>query len=124
LTWNLGAPQTADRKIDVRFRDFQDQTSLATVTKINVAYFFHCNGRYESDPLDVRRRLQNLLESHGYYAKIELMTQIQDRNEAIAQMQGFLTTALPNIERCFPKWPPVQAETSAPAASALAEQKS
>src|SRR5207248_3163645 len=43
------------REIPVRFINFEDQTGglRGMVTK-SVAYFFHVNGRYESDPLGVR----------------------------------------------------------------------
>ena len=44
----------------------------------DVAYFFQCNGAYESSSLRVRARLQDLFARWGYYAKVELMTQSGD----------------------------------------------
>jgi hypothetical protein len=97
--WDLGP----DRKIGVRFINFEDQTGPAQIAR-NVAYFFHVNGHYESDPEMVRARLQNLLEKYGYYAKVELMTAMTDQNRSAAVMQDFLRQALPGIEATFPDW--------------------
>jgi hypothetical protein len=69
-----------------------------------VAYVFHANGHYESDPLGVRQTLEDLTERYGYYAKIELMTLGEDTDVASAAMTDFLTAARPEIEQCFPNW--------------------
>jgi hypothetical protein len=86
-----------------------------------VAYFFHCNGGYEPNPVGVRVKLQNLFERHGYYAKVELMTDEPARavtvtgpaaeaqkaeaaKKAQASMADLLASALPEVERCLPDW--------------------
>jgi hypothetical protein len=88
-----------------RFINFEDQAgrSKALITR-NVAYFFHVNGRYESDPIGVRVSLQDLFQRYGYYAKIELMTLLDDRAKAAEVMNDFLTHALPAVEECLPDW--------------------
>jgi hypothetical protein len=78
-----------------------------------VAYVFHTNGHYESDPLGVRQTLEDLTERYGYYAKIELMTLVPnieetDISNASAAMADFLTAARPQIETCFPDWSKVK----------------
>ncbi len=71
----------------------------------NVAYFFHCNGSYEHDAITgVRRKLQNLFERRAYYAKIEVLTLNSDYQKSDAVLQDFLSSALPEIEQCFPDW--------------------
>src|SRR4029453_14047019 len=87
----------------------------------NVAYFFHCNGEYEPSSIGVRGKLQNLFERHGYFAKVELMTDAPGRQRArpraneeegpqksIEAMTDLLTVALPEIERCLPDWAAVK----------------
>ncbi len=96
-----------------RYINFEDQTpSRKSVTK-NVAYFFHSNGEYTNDPLGVRRKLQNLFETHGYYAKVELLMVTGDRAGAAGQMNDFLSSALPELEACLPDWKQVKASASA-----------
>lgn len=88
----------------IRFISFEDKTpSRASVNK-NVAYVFHCNGRYESDPLGVRKSLQNLRQRYGYYAKVELLMVMNDREQSAKVMNDFLTHALPEIEKSLPDW--------------------
>jgi hypothetical protein len=97
------------RQMQVRFINFEDQTPGRMAAPINVAYFFQCNGSYESDPINgVRFRLQNLTEKHGYYAKVELKTVMRDSQAAQATMTDFLRSALPEIERCLPDWEAVR----------------
>lgn len=115
----------ADRVLDFRYIDFEDQSGRNRVAK-NVAYLFHVNGHYESDPLGVRRRLQNLFERYGYYAKVELMTAVpagvgeareRARQRSLASIEDLLTNLLPEVERCLPDW---QALHAAPAVAAAA----
>ena len=103
----LGKGPTDDPRIEVRFIGFEDQTAAARVTR-RVAYFFHTQGHYESDPLAVRKRLQDLFKRHGYYAKVELMTQIKDADKCQVVMADFLRSALPQVERCLPDWAAVE----------------
>jgi hypothetical protein len=106
VTWDVKphAPVT------VRYINFEDQTARGSVNR-NVAYFFQVNGAYEHDPITgVRLRLQDLTERHGYYAKIELMNLVHDQSTAKAAMADFLTSALPDVERCLPDWAKVKAE--------------
>jgi hypothetical protein len=107
-TWDLGSGRLTtnprdNQGISVRYIDFEDQTG-ASKTEKNVAYFFHVNGHYESDPEMVRASLQNLLEKYGYYAKVELQTVMTDQNRSEQVMQDFLRQALPGIEAALPDW--------------------
>jgi hypothetical protein len=93
------------RNIPARLINFEDQVGASTeFSTRNVAYFFHVNGHYESDPLGVRASLQNLRERYGYYAKVELMTLMRDKEKVAPVMRGFLVHALPEIEKCLPDW--------------------
>ena len=79
-----------------------------------VGYLFHVNGEYESDPLDVRARLQKLTEKYGYYAKVELMVTAAPKDPAAREkaskaIKDFMTTALPEVERLLPDWAAVNA---------------
>jgi hypothetical protein len=109
------------RKLRFRFITFEDNTGQQRVGR-NVVYFFHVNGRYESNPLQVRYTLQNLLETHGYYAKVELMSTVANPNnqpnkqKVKEAMIDFLKDALPDIERCLPDFEKVKAEATASAA--------
>jgi hypothetical protein len=108
--WNLGSNHLGDKPdspIGVRFINFEDQTAAGRVTR-RVAYFFFVNGNYASDPLDVRKSLQNLRYKHGFYSKIELMTILKDHDECQKVMSNFLTAALPEIEKCWPDWNQVE----------------
>lgn len=103
-TWKLGPDATGQfYSLPVRFISFQDSTGTNRVSKC-VAYVFHTNGHYESDPLGVRQTLEDLTERYGYYAKIELMTLGEDTDAASGAMTEFLTAARPHIETCLPDW--------------------
>lgn len=103
--------------VTVRYINFEDQTARGLQNK-NVAYFFQVNGAYESDPITgVRLRLQDLRERRGYYAKIELMNLITDQAAAKGAMTDFLSSALPEIERCLPDWQKVKADDARAAAA-------
>jgi hypothetical protein len=112
-TWNLG-PDSAGNyfPLAVRLISFDDATGNNRVSKC-VAYVFHANGQYESDPLGVRQRLEDLTERYGYYAKIELMVMVPSVSDAegnknvanaSSAMADFLSAARPEIEACFPDW--------------------
>jgi hypothetical protein len=100
--WDLKSDPWRQRNPGVRYVSFEDQTETARVRK-NVAYFFHVNGEYQSDPKRVRMALQNLFQKHGYYAKVEVMVQ-GDREASAISMKDFLTQALPQVEKCLPDW--------------------
>ena len=120
-------PDGSPREIQVAFSTFEDQTGHGRVSR-NVAYFFHCNGGYEPSPVGVRGKLQNLFERHGYYAKVELMTDDPAKPESrgprkeggpqksIDAMTDILTAAMPEIERCLPDWNEVKGTKTAVAA--------
>lgn len=93
---------SGDRRVEVRFINFEDAAGFGNKQPRNVSYFFQVNGAMESDPLGVRRRLQNLFNRQGYYAKVELMTLLQDREEAARTMQDFLGYSLDEVQRCLP----------------------
>lgn len=114
-------PDGSPRQIPAQFFTFEDQTGRGRMNR-HVAYFFHCNGGYEPNPVAVRVKLQNLFERHGYYAKVEIMADEPTRASAAAvgteadakraasaknvqaAMADMLTEALPAVERCLPDW--------------------
>jgi hypothetical protein len=102
-SWPVQSRHTADGKLGVRYINFEDQAGRSLVQK-NVAYLFHVNGEYTSDPTVVRAKLQNLLRKYGYYAKVELMIQQKNGEEAAETMKSFLSLALPEVEKCLPDW--------------------
>ena len=97
---------------DARLISFEDQSANRVTVPRSVCYFFHCNGQYESDPIDVRKRLGNLFEPFGYYAKVELMMQMHDNDAAGKVMDDFLHYALPEVEKCLPDWKSITAPKS------------
>ena len=105
----------AGRKGDgtARYINFEDQTPQRKSVTKNVAYFFHSNGEYMNDPLGVRKKLQNLFETHGYYAKVELLMVTDNRTGAADQMNDFLGHALPELEKCLPDWEQLKASEKA-----------
>jgi hypothetical protein len=108
-TWTLGPDANGKTMpLAVRFISFEDSTGNNRISKC-VAYVFHTNGHYESDPLGVRQTLEDLTERYGYYAKIELMTLVptvndSDTENASRAMADFLTASRPQIESCLPDW--------------------
>ena len=132
-TYDDGKP----REIPVQFFTFEDQTGRGRMNR-HVAYFFHCNGGYEPNPVGVRVKLQNLFERHGYYAKVELMADEHARTTAgpaaeakraesakkvQAAMEDLLTAALPEVERCLPDWQAVKDGRAGPAAGTVASTR-
>ena len=98
------------RKLDYRMINFEDESGRGRAPA-TVAYLFNVNGHYESDPLAVRRRLQNLFERYGYYAKVEVMAPGQAglpadeaRVRATGAIEDLLSSLLPEVERCLPDW--------------------
>lgn len=102
------------RLVSFHYINFDDETGRGRVSR-NVAYLFHVNGRYESNVLGVRRSLQKLWEPYGYYAKVELMTvspaaglgdtrKVELQQRSLAAMEDFLSSLLPEVERCLPDW--------------------
>jgi hypothetical protein len=107
-------PDSTPREVEMRVATFEDQTGHGRVAR-NVAYFFHCNGEYTPNAVDVRGKLQNLFEKYGYYAKVEMMTDDPGRqrdpgdqdaktSKSIEAMADLLASALPEVERCLPDW--------------------
>ena len=89
----------------IQFEQAAETGPSTDVVPMDVAYFFRVNGTYESDPITgVRVKLQDLTVSHGYFAKVELMTQGRDRGLAADTMARFLTAAMPAIEAVLPDW--------------------
>ena len=103
-SWDLGDKEhpDGDKKLGVRFINFEDATGISSRVNKNVAYFFQVNGEMESSPIAVRYRLQDLTRADVYYAKIELMSLWRNRNEAAKIMEDFLKDAMPEIRKCLP----------------------
>ena len=105
--------------VEVRYINFDDQAGGSNVTR-SVAYFFHVNGHYESSPIGVRTSLANLLQKHGYYAKVETMTLIRSAEDSAAVMTDFLSHAVPEIEKMLPDWDAVQRNAAGAAVASAA----
>lgn len=106
LSWSAfeGRPGRDPQHDDVRYINFEDQVAARNSEACNVAYFFQANGGYTSDPIGVRIRLQDLRQRYGYYAKVELKTVMENPDASARIMNDFLTSALPEIEKCLPDW--------------------
>lgn len=98
LKWPAGG-----RNLAVRYLSFEDTTGVQRVSR-NVAYLFQANGKYVAGPIDVRIVLQDLFARYGYYAKIELMTTMSDRDKSAKIMDDFLGHAMAPIEMALPDW--------------------
>jgi hypothetical protein len=105
----LGKTAGEDPRVSVRYIKFQDQTSAGRPDR-RVAYFFFADGHYVSDPIDVRKILQNLRYKHGFYSKVELMMVPGDNDQSAQIMTSFLQVALPEIEKCLPDWNQVEGQ--------------
>jgi hypothetical protein len=109
-------PDGKRRVLSFRFINFDDPSGRDRGAR-DVAYFFHVNGHYECNPLEVRWRLQDLRERFGYYAKVELMM-VGDSRDAAAQqramkaIKAFMAELLPPLEHCLPDWQQVHARTA------------
>jgi Protein of unknown function (DUF3485) len=101
--WDLRDKQSPDGNLNVRYISFEDQAGTRRIMR-NVAYLFHVNGAYTSDPTRVRIALQNLMQKYGYYSKVECMVESKDREAARESIQDFLRYALPEVEQCLPNW--------------------
>jgi hypothetical protein len=117
-TWDVKTPQIPTGKLPVRYISFDDQSATSgqlekTRSKLNVAYFFHCNGGYTSESGAVRLKLQNLFVRYGYFAKIELMVKEPDRDAAAESIRDFLRSGLVDVENCMPDWNAVEAAAKA-----------
>ena len=117
LTWGLGptfAGNDGSHDLNVESISFEDQTEAGRITK-RVAYCFFVDGQWECDSIGVRERLQDLRATHGFYSKVELMTVIPDAKRCAEVMADFLSSALPEVAKCYPDWNRVEAGTATPA---------
>ncbi|HEV2293259.1 MAG TPA: exosortase-associated EpsI family protein [Tepidisphaeraceae bacterium] len=110
VNWNIDD----GRPVEVRYINFEDGTGRSSATR-SVAYFFHVNGGFQSSPNAVRLALQNLFERYGYYAKVEVMTLINDKDTSAKVMEDFLTAAMPEIRKSLPDWEAVTRDGVPPA---------
>jgi hypothetical protein len=119
--WPVASPLLPPgAQLPVRYISFNDQSGTRRF-KRNVAYFFQTQGVYECVPLKARFHMQNLSQRETYFAKVELMTQLPDREKSEAIMIEFLSTALPEIERCLPDfWATVNKKQPQPQPAAVA----
>lgn len=92
----------AGRPLDVRLVRVDSDPSRGSGGAQYVAYCFRVNGRDESENWKVRRSLMNVFERQAYYAKIEVMTPAGDAREAQRVLNDFLSSAMPEIEKCLP----------------------
>lgn len=116
--WSAGKyGDDKERRVPVRFINFEDQTGARSSIPRSVTYLFHVNGQYECDPIKVRIALQGLQERYAYYSKVELMMLTQDREAAAKTKEDFLSYALPEIEKSWPNWQKVKSQGAATAAA-------
>jgi exosortase/archaeosortase family protein len=92
----------AGRPLDVRLVRVDSDPSRGSSGARYVAYCFRVNGRDESENWKVRRSLMNVFERQAYYAKIEVMTPVADPKQAERVLNDFLSSAMPEIEKCLP----------------------
>lgn len=102
VAWDALRGRAGDQKL--RFIVFEDPTPGRKTAVRNVAYFFHCNGKYMNDPIDVRKSLADLFEKYGYYMKVELHTLDLPAEQASGVMNDLLIYLLPEVEKCLPDW--------------------
>jgi hypothetical protein len=114
VNWNIDD----GRPVEVRYINFEDGTGRSASTR-SVAYFFHVNGTFASSPNVVRLQLQNLFERHGYYAKVEVMTLINDRTASASVMEDFLSNAMPEVRKSLPDWDAIKRGGAAAASSGI-----
>jgi hypothetical protein len=89
----------------VRYIDFEGEVTASRMSiKRNVAYFFHCNGKYMNDSIAVRKKLANLLDKYGYYMKVEMQTLNLPSDQAEAVMDDFIGHLRPELEKTLPNW--------------------
>ena len=117
VNWPLanGLPATARENgddIEVRYIVFEDQVGSREVRQ-NISYFFHANGQFMSTPLKVRQKLGELWVKKGYYAKIETLSTLEEKQAASERMTDFLQAALPEVYKCLPDWAAETGATSA-----------
>jgi hypothetical protein len=122
VKWPIGRDLAANKKpldgdgkpsdeIEVRYINFEDQTGTSNVPR-SITYFFSANGAFESSPLGVRRKLADLSQRKAYYAKIEVMTTMENARDSARVQTDFLTAAMPEIQRCLPDWDKAQPKST------------
>ena len=80
-----------------------DTGEMKTDLRRNVAYVFHVNGVYESNPVAVVSRFWNATNKFAYHAKIEMtMEQLCTPEQAQVELSDFLRESLADIEECLP----------------------
>lgn len=91
-------------------------------------YFFIANGRASATTTGVRMLAFNLTDRFSYYCKVQLSARYPETNkpepkEAFkAQAEQFLRDLMPQLMRCLPDWPEVEARDAQRASSANPEQ--
>ncbi len=116
----------------LRTSSFRDQ--LNPDRRIWAGYFFIANGKLTPTPAGVRTLAFDPTEEYAYYCKVQF-TMIADedtqRDAFIAAASDLCEQALPQIMRCLPDWPEVEAlqeysdtETQASNASADSDHAS
>jgi hypothetical protein len=91
------------RMLQVRFVNYEDQTGARRLPR-SIAYFFQVNGDYEASHVLVRTKLQDLRKRYGYYAKVEVMTLLDNRARSADVLADFLSHAITPIETVLPDW--------------------
>ena len=91
-------------------------------------YFFIANGRASATTTGVRMLAFNLTDRFSYYCKVQLSARYPETNkpepkEAFkAQAEQFLRDLMPQLMRCLPDWPEIEARDAQRALTASAAQ--
>jgi len=79
------------------------EPEVKTDLRRNVAYIFHVNGQYVSNPLAVSSMFWSAKNKYAYHAKIEVtMEQLCTPEEAKKVLSDFMRDSLASIEECLP----------------------
>ena len=84
--------------------------------KMTVVYTFHCNGRFAETRNAVRRMVNNPLDRHAYYSKVEVVfgwhgarPRYPSRKDVIVAAEKLLSYVLPLlVEEHWPDWAAVK----------------
>ena len=105
---------TIDHKpLAYRFDHFESRRDPLPPLGCCVAYFFQVNGTYVDDRLAVRSAMANVLQTHAYFAKIEVMSPVRDPDDAKRVMGDFVASAIGPIEQILPGTP-IYSSSAAP----------
>lgn len=113
-----------DTEVPVRLVAFI-KSGIFDADKINVLYTFHCNGRFYATREAVRTAIQNPLDKHAYYSKVEVRfgwanahPRYPSADDSVAATQKLFSHVLPLLlANHWPDWAAVEQDAGAPSSS-------